>query len=424
MAVNAQHLPAKKTSRLQKVSPKEFRSVPAVFFACSGLPLLLLENVAPSVGLFNGAHVEFVGPLYLNDDWQVTLTRREYDAKVMTSGVTLTAPLDTPTSASESLFQVPVGSVIVKVNGHAVDGDQQRLSELVAASATVQLVLNTPKRPPHLPEFIVVRVPSYTENGGPNVLGIENADDLVPIRMVKRGRDRGKKDRPVADGEERHTEFRVGPPLEGGSAFTGFKGQGATLERVVAKVKAWVETPGFWTVVVSRVRHPHHLHIPGDQWPTLEELQVQRLNQDVLEAEIFERQMKINAARTWRHFVAAEGNEDWSQNDNVVGDAVHTAWRQRHERDVATVVCDDLLERGVLVSVADVQQVIEKMADTDEALILAAPIYITKIQHCCLLRNKVQRGRRRSTVTGPSKRPASTSAGRGALGKRRRVLRP
>ena len=59
MAVNAQHLPAKKTTRLQKVSPKKFRSVPAVFFACSGLPLLLLENVAPSVGVFNGAHVEF-----------------------------------------------------------------------------------------------------------------------------------------------------------------------------------------------------------------------------------------------------------------------------------------------------------------------------------------------------------------------------
>ena len=76
-------------------------------------------------------------------------------------------------------------------------------------------------------------------------------------------------------------------------------------------MKAWVKTPGFWTVVVSRVKHPHHLHIPEGEWPTLDELQVQRLNDDVLDAEIFERQMKINAAKTWRHYVAAVGDGDW-----------------------------------------------------------------------------------------------------------------
>ncbi|KAF0293570.1 hypothetical protein FJT64_008674 [Amphibalanus amphitrite] len=356
MAVNAQHLPTKKAARLQKVSPREFRSIPAVFFACSGLPLMLLENVAPSVGLFNGAHVEFVGPLYLEDDWQVTLSSCEYRERVRTSGVTLTTPLDTPASDRERMYQVPVGSVIVKVNGHTVDGDEHRLDELVAASSTVQLVFHTPKHPPHLPEFIVVRVPNYTENRGPNILGIEDADDLVPIRMVKRARDKGKNNRAIGGGEESRTEFRVGPPLEGGSAFTGFKGQGATLDRMVAKVKAWVETPGFWTVVVSRVRHPHHLHIPTDQWPTVEEIQVQRLNPDVLEAEIFERQMKINAAKTWRQFVAADDDGQWSSADNVIGDAVHVAWRRLHTRDVASIVCDELHAKGVDVSVVGTDQ--------------------------------------------------------------------
>ena len=34
---------------------------------------------------------------------------------------------------------------------------------------------------------------------------------------------------------------------------------------------------------------------------------MQRLSEEVLEAEIFERQMKINAAKTWRQYVGAPG---------------------------------------------------------------------------------------------------------------------
>ena len=105
MAVNAQHIPAKKAAKLQKVSPKEFRSVQSVFVTCSGLPLMLLENLAPAFGLFNGAHVEFVGPLHLNDDWQVTFTRMEYAAKVVTSDVTLALPIDTPASDRDRRYQ-------------------------------------------------------------------------------------------------------------------------------------------------------------------------------------------------------------------------------------------------------------------------------------------------------------------------------
>ena len=417
MAVNAQHIPAKKEPRLMKVSPKEFRSVQPVFFACSGLPLMLLENVAPTVGLFNGAHVEFVGPLYLNEDWQVTLTRAEYGAKVVTSGVTLALPIDTPASDRDRRYQIPAGSVIVKVNDEDVGGDEHRLSELVGTSASVQLTFCTPKKPPHLPDFIVVRVPSYTDNGGPNLLGIEDADDLVPIRMVKRGRETDKR---KAAADERHTEFRVGPPLEGGSAFTGFKGQGATLQRVIAKVKAWVETPGFWTVVVSRVRHPRHLHIPEGEWPTLDELRMQRLNDDVLEAEIFERQMKINAAKTWRHYVAAALEAgDWSRDQNAIADAVNAAWRRRRERDVAVDVCREMCANGTDVSLSDVEQVIARMDDTDERLILAEPIYVTQLQHRGLFCSKVQRGRRRSTAA--TKRRATTSADASRRGKRRRL---
>ncbi|KAF0306810.1 hypothetical protein FJT64_021759 [Amphibalanus amphitrite] len=45
-----------------------------------------------------------------------------------------------------------------------------------------------------------------------------------------------------------------------------------------------------------------------------------------------------------------EDDGEWSSADNVIGDAVHVAWRRLHTRDVASVVCDELHAKGVNVS--------------------------------------------------------------------------
>ena len=419
MAVNSQHLPVSKARKLQGLSAKEFRGVSSVLFACSGLPLMLLENVAPSVGLFNGAQVEFVGPLYLDDELQVTISRRDYDAKVSVDGVTLSGPVDTPHSNRDHVHQVPVGSVILKVNGIDLEGDASRLDELVALADPVQLVVRTPMCAPHLPEFIVVRVPSYTANGGLNVLNIDDADDLVPIRAVKRGRANPKSGCSAA--EQQSTEFRVGFPLEGGNAFTGFKGQGATLARVEVKVKEWVATPGFWTVVVSRVKHPKHMHIPNTHWPSAQEINVQRLNDDVIEAEIFERQMRINAAKTWRHHVALEGGPEWSREENLIADAIHKAWRVHRVQDVAESVIQNLSTSGAHVQMEDVVAVLNKMLATEESLILAKPIYLTQSKHRQLFMSLSKRKQLSTSTSTRTKRKAPTSANRGKSAKRGRT---
>ena len=419
MAVNSQHLPVSKARKLQGLSAKEFRGVSSVLFACSGLPLMLLENVAPSVGLFNGAQVEFVGPLYLDDELQVTISRRDYDAKVRVDGVTLSGPVDTPHSNRDHVHQVPVGSVILKVNGIDLEGDASRLDELVALADPVQLVVRTPMCAPHLPEFIVVRVPSYTANGGLNVLNIDDADDLVPIRAVKRGRANPKSGCSAA--EQQSTEFRVGFPLEGGNAFTGFKGQGATLARVEVKVKEWVATPGFWTVVVSRVKHPKHMHIPNTHWPSAQEINVQRLNDDVIEAEIFERQMRINAAKTWRHHVALEGGPEWSREENLIADAIHKAWRVHRVQDVAESVIQNLSTSGAHVQMKDVVAVLNKMLATEESLILAKPIYLTQSKHRQLFMSLSKRKQLSTSTSTRTKRKAPTSANRGKSAKRGRT---
>ena len=78
---------------------------------------MLLENIAPSVGLFNGAQVEFVGP---------------------------------------------------KVNGVDVNGDAAVLELQFAAGDRLIKLEVMPPKVAHLPHFVVVRVPNYTENRGPN----------------------------------------------------------------------------------------------------------------------------------------------------------------------------------------------------------------------------------------------------------------
>ena len=148
---------------------------------------------------------------------------------------------------------------------------------------------------------------------------------------------------------------------------------------------------------------------------------MQRLNEDVLEAEIFERQMKINAAKTWRHYVAAEsGDGDWSQSQCAIGDAVNAAWRRRLQRDVAADVCAELRTNNVDVSLDDVQRVIDKMADTDESLILDEPIFVPLKHYRDLVQSRGKRGRKRPPGAAAAKRPASTSSGRGRAKKSRR----
>lgn len=177
----------------------------SVFLACKRVPLMLLENVAPNEGLYNDAQVKFVGSLYLGDDLQVNMRRHDYASKVPVRDLTLTEPIDTPHSDREQVDQVPRGIVMVRMDGQDVENDARRLNQLVATSGeAVQLVLRTPKHAPHLPEFIVVHMSSYTANGDLNVLGIGEANDLVSIRAVNRGRTSRRAGRDV--GKDERTE--------------------------------------------------------------------------------------------------------------------------------------------------------------------------------------------------------------------------
>ena len=163
------------------------------------------------------------------------------------------------------------------------------------------------------------------------------------------------------------------------------------------------------------------MHIPSCHWPTAQEINVQRLNDDVIEAEIFERQMRINAAKTWRRHVALEGRLQWSREENLIADAIHKAWRVHRVQDVAKSVILNLINSGAHVQMEDVVSVLNKMLATEESLILAKPIYLTQSKHRQLFMSLSKRKQLSTSTSTRTKRKASTSANRGKSAKRGRT---
>ena len=154
------------------------------------------------------------------------------------------------------------------------------------------------------------------------------------------------------------------------------------------------------------------MHIPSTHLPSAQEINVQRLNNDVIEAEIFQRQMRINAAKTWRRHVALEGGPEWSREENLITDAIHKAWRVHRVQDVAESVIQNLSTSDAHVQMEDVA-VLKKMLATEESLIHAKPIYLTQSKHRQLFMSLSKRKQLSTTTSTRTKRKASTSANRG-----------
>ena len=65
--IESLHFPAEKLNVLKDISPKLFENIPSVLYLAKGVNVMLLRNINPSLGLFNGAIFPVVGPLYLDD---------------------------------------------------------------------------------------------------------------------------------------------------------------------------------------------------------------------------------------------------------------------------------------------------------------------------------------------------------------------
>ena len=125
--------------------------------------------------------------------------------------------------------------------------------------------------------------------------------------------------------------------------------------------------PGLLYVMLSRTNSIEHIYIPESQWFNHFDIRLQRLNNDVLEAECFENMVRAIAAYIYRHFCKEEGNpygDYWNNEDNSIADKIHSLWL--HEQLTKEQVIERVLMNNASFTRVNVEKVYTRMENTDE----------------------------------------------------------
>ena len=388
------HTPVAKASDLAKVSGKEFEGLLNDFVACEDIPLMILTNIATKFGLFNGAICYFKGLLYFPDDAELHLTPDQLKDAVF-KGTTLDKPIDLKSNYQAQYHVLQKGSILVAINDTSVASYEDIMSH-AQSHEPLKCIFTLPKAPPAMPDYIVVQSDAYKNRGGPNILGFMGAEDLIPIPLFKAFRQiPGKKD--TTKGKH---DSRIGFKTEIAIAATIYKFQGATKERLILKdLKQLAHVPGAWLVSNTRTKHPKHTFIPEGHWPNAMDINLQRLNYFVTEAEIFEMAIKIKAAHTLRLYSVGENDapygESWTKEeyemaDYISGHSLHkdlpntlpeTLWNSIQKELRAKESYPAYLNDRELFA-----RVLEKTEHTDERLCRVFPPFLAEGEYQNLVR--------------------------------------
>ena len=193
--------------------------------------------------------------------------------------------------------------------------------------------------------------------------------------------------------------------MECAIAVTSYKEQGRTDERLIVEVKDHAHVPGLWNVSVSQVKHPKHNHIPDGQWPTAMDIRQQRLNKFVIEAEIFEIVVKIQASKTLRRWTAGKDvlyGDAWTVQECEIADLIAMAYQNKITTSLPSIRSFIRQRTMKTVDVEVLKSVIQKMDSTDERMLKDVPPYLKDEEY----RGLVEYGKPRQA---PSKQCQTTS---------------
>ena len=353
--------PPEKHNSLKNVSAKEFRNLQEFSYFCEGINVMLLSNICPPLNLFNGAIHTYVGPLYLNKVYEVKLSKqvllRSLDGNIFKH----------PIAVKGSPFhQIPVKSKLL-----TVDGKDPTTGLALCSVKEVLCRIELPNAPPSLPEYQVIHVDGFEKSGGPNVLGLDFTQDMVPIPLIVAKRCQQGKKTTVP-------HSRIFHPLELGLAYTGYKAQGATHDCDIIKIKGCFGVPGFLLVCLTRARSIRHIYIALTDFPTVLEIRIQRLNPEVIQAQCSEWMIRIIAARCYRHFCTKPENEYgnlWTDLENQIADTIHDIWCAGL---LTKDQCVDLVLQSTQFPQTEVVLVYDRLSETDEFLLQKTPPYVTQ----------------------------------------------
>ena len=125
---------------------------------------MLLRNIAPQFGLFNGATTYFHGLLYIPDDIAVQFSCETFK-KIKLNKNIVKEPFDVNPQgyASYSRFhQLPVNAVLLQIDDISISSTSI-IDQIIKDKQTFTCRFHLPDSPPSLPDFIVVRSDEYME---------------------------------------------------------------------------------------------------------------------------------------------------------------------------------------------------------------------------------------------------------------------
>lgn len=113
-------------------------------------------------------------------------------------------------------------------------------------------------------------------------------------------------------------DSRIGFTIESAHAVTAYKIQEKNEKCAKIVMKGFAHVPGLFLVSISRVCSPKDRYIPEGMFPTTLDVNLQRLNPLVIEAEIFERVVKITSLKTLCKYSIKTGKfhgQSWNQTE-------------------------------------------------------------------------------------------------------------
>ena len=232
---------------------------------------------------------------------------------------------------------------------------------------TVTITYEEPTEPPGLPDYMVIKVDGYADLGGPSFFPEEHMRDYVAIPRKK-----GSRQNTDRNTSQKNKQTRLSFHLEGGDSESGFKAQGATHERDEVRVKGFFQRGGLWLVVVSRASSIEHIYIPEGEMPNHLDVRIQRLDTDVIDAETFERELRIQGSVTFRKEcgtkVGGKFEHLWTEEQNLIADNIHNLWRKgiSEFEDVKNEIHKHV---DPYINDALIAKVVRKMQETDENLL-------------------------------------------------------
>lgn len=376
MVFKAVHAPEGDADVLAQLSSNEFQGLSNNLYMISGAPIIITHNINASVSLYNGARATFVGPLYLPKKYIVTdfniLTDAEIDSTTLCTTKQISIKLGTGSKKG-----IPRGTPLVQIDGSDCSkNDFETITRETFQSAAFQM----PRRPPFLPDYLVINVEGYSESKGPPFFpNVDHMKDYVCLKPYTKEKDSKKKGKHVP-------KTRTQYPIEAAYVMTAFKGIGATHERTIAKLNGMFHKPGLFLVACTRVKHPKHLHIPPDHWPHLEDLTNQRLQTTVLESENLDRVVRAKSAKEMRqskYYHAIPNYPLHIHQDivNSVADLVHENWsiqgnNAKHSQSVQQNIKSLVLQKCDILTLNSEKlseyydEIVAFMKTTDEAKLL------------------------------------------------------